>query len=84
MIDAVIKSSFLFSRKLMTLPFIKVFIPMVAPTIQTIIITNVNEGTKISVVNVILFILANYKNYFIKISVNTIKIKRSTPPSNIF
>ena len=58
MIDAVIKSSFLFRRKLMTLPFIKVFIPMVAPTIQTIIITNVNVGTKISVVNVILFILA--------------------------
>ena len=55
MIEAVIKSSFLFNRKLNTLPFIKVFIPMVAPTIQTIIITSVNEGIRISVVNAILF-----------------------------
>ena len=55
MIDAVIKSSFLFRRKLITLPFIKVFIPMVAPTIQTINTTSDSVGTKTSVVNVILF-----------------------------
>ena len=57
MIDAVIKSSFLFKRKLITLPFIKEFIPIVAATMQTIIITNENVGTKISVVNVILFMI---------------------------
>mgnify|MGYP003684181195 CR=1 FL=1 len=56
MIEAMIKSSFLFSRKFITLPFIKLFIPMVAPTIQTIIITSEIAGTKISVVSVILFI----------------------------
>ena len=56
MIDAIIKSSFLLSRKLINLPFIKEFIPMVAPTIQTINITSDSVGTKISVVNVILFI----------------------------
>jgi hypothetical protein len=56
MIDAVIKSSFLFKRKLITLPFIKVLIPIVAPTINTII--NISEivGIRISVENVILFI----------------------------
>ena len=56
MIEAIIKSSFLLRRKLITLPFINVLIPIVAPTIQTIIITSENVGTKISVVNVILFI----------------------------
>ena len=60
MIEAVIKSSFLFKRKLMTLPFIKEFIPMVAATMQTIIITSENVGIKISVVNAILFILTTH------------------------
>ena len=50
MIEAIIKSSFLFKRKLITLPFIKVFIPMVAPTMKTIIIKSVNVVVKYSIV----------------------------------
>ena len=56
-INAILKSSFLLNSKLITLPFIKVFIPMVAPTIQTINIASDNVGTKISVVSVILFMI---------------------------
>ena len=50
MIEAILKSSFLFNRKLITLPFIKVFIPIVAPTMNTIIIRSPIKGKKISIV----------------------------------
>ena len=49
MIEAMIKSSFLFNRKLLTLPIIKVFIPIVAPTMKTIIIRSPSIGRKISI-----------------------------------
>ena len=46
MIEAIIKSSFLFNRELIILPFIKVFIPIVAPTMKTIIIKSVKVLVK--------------------------------------
>ena len=52
MIEAIIKSNFLFKRKLITLPFIRVFITIVAPIIKIITSASVNGVIKILIVKV--------------------------------